>query len=80
MKSRNDSYTDEREKVSLETVLMDATDDIWINKDLIAPAENDCSYDEWTVYSFWGSLIGNRDAMSLTLDMTVAIVSGFLIG
>lgn len=65
MASRYDSYTRWKKIVSAETVFMDATDDTWINKDLTTPAKKDCSYDELTVYSFWGSLIGNRDAMSL---------------
>jgi len=62
---------DGKEIVSAETVFMDATDDTWINKDLTTPAssENNCSYDELNVYSSWGSLKGNRDAMSLTLDL-----------
>ena len=65
-------YTpDGKEIVSAETVFMDATEDIWINKELTASAssENNCSYDELNVYSSWGSLKGNRDAMSLTLDL-----------
>jgi len=62
---------DGKEIVSAETVFMDATEDTWINKDLTAPesSENNCSYDELNVYSSWGSLKGNRETMSLTLDL-----------